>query len=139
MKINYHYNDIEKVAKQIIKSAKHKVILLNGEMGAGKTTLTKEICKQLGIHEHISSPTFSLVNEYLTNSKELVYHFDFYRIENEDEAYHIGFEEYVDSGNWCLIEWPMNVKNLLPLNATTITLKILEEHTRELHLSNEPI
>lgn len=136
MKINYNINELDKVAKSIIELAASKVVLLYGEMGAGKTTLTKEICKQLGVEDHISSPTFSLVNEYQTNSNELIYHFDFYRIEDEDEASNIGFDEYIDSQNWCLIEWPINIKNLLPLNTTTITIEIIDEHTRTLELVN---
>lgn len=139
MKIKYHISEIEKVAKKIIEKSNYKVILLYGEMGAGKTTLTKEICKQLGVQDKISSPTFSLVNEYVTKHQNLIYHFDFYRMEDEEEAYQIGFDEYLASGSWCLIEWPINVKNLLPLNATSITINIIDEHTRELHLTNETI
>lgn len=139
MKIKYSINELDKVAQKVIELSTSKIILLNGEMGAGKTTLTKEICKQLRVESHISSPTFSLVNEYETNTNEIIYHFDFYRIENEEEAYHIGFDEYMDSGNWCLIEWPINVKNLLPLNATSITIEIIDEDTRELTLINTSI
>ena len=103
-------------------------------MGVGKTTLIKEICKELNVLDTISSPTFSLVNEYQTTNSETVFHFDFYRIEDEIEAYDIGIEDYLDSQNWCLIEWPQNVENLLPLDAVEIHLSILENEQRNIQL-----
>lgn len=103
-------------------------------MGAGKTTLIKEICKQLGVEDNISSPTFSLVNEYETKNGELAYHFDFYRITDEEEALDIGIEDYFYSGNWCFIEWPENVENLLPLDAVEIHITILEDGKRNIQL-----
>jgi len=99
-----------------------------------KTTIIKEICKQLGVLDNISSPTFSLVNEYQTNNNEKVFHFDFYRITDEEEALDIGIEEYLDNNNWCLIEWPENIENLLPLKAVQIYLSILNDEQRNIQL-----
>ena len=103
-------------------------------MGVGKTTLIKELCKQLKVLDNISSPTFSLVNEYQTASQEVIYHFDFYRIDDEEEALDMGIEDYLESGNWCFIEWPENIENLLPLDAVEIHLSLLEDNQRNIQL-----
>lgn len=132
MNKNYSLTELNFVAQEIIASAKHKVILFYGEMGVGKTTLIKEICKTLGIKDVAHSPTFSLVNEYLTTKGETVYHFDFYRIEDENEAYDMGIEDYLYSNNWCLIEWPENIKNLLPLEAISVHISLLENGERNI-------
>ncbi|WP_299837062.1 tRNA (adenosine(37)-N6)-threonylcarbamoyltransferase complex ATPase subunit type 1 TsaE [uncultured Tenacibaculum sp.] len=132
---NYSLDDVESIAKEIISNAKHKILLFNGEMGVGKTTLIKEICKVLGSNDIISSPTFSLVNEYHTSNDDIIYHFDFYRINDEEEALDIGIEEYFYSGHWCLIEWPNNIKNLLPLNASEVTINITENNLRNIQLN----
>jgi tRNA threonylcarbamoyladenosine biosynthesis protein TsaE len=137
MNKNYSITDLSAIAKEIIASVEYNTLLFYGEMGAGKTTLIKEICKELKIDSVASSPTFSLVNEYLTENKQLVYHFDFYRITNEEEAYDIGFEDYLDSNNWCLIEWPQNVENLLPLESVEIHLSILENGQRNIQLKTK--
>lgn len=134
MNKNYSLENLVDVAKEIIASAKNKTLLFYGEMGVGKTTLIKEICKKLGVEDQISSPTFSLVNEYQTNKNEKVYHFDFYRIDDEEEALDIGIEDYFYSNNWCLIEWPENIKNLLPLDAVEIHLSVLDENNRNIKL-----
>ncbi|WP_242927546.1 tRNA (adenosine(37)-N6)-threonylcarbamoyltransferase complex ATPase subunit type 1 TsaE [Pontibacter vulgaris] len=100
------------------------VILFEGPMGAGKTTLIKEVCCQLGVAENVSSPTFALVNEYeATGTGKLIYHFDFYRIKDEREALEIGALEYFESGNICLIEWPSLIPNLLPEHYLLISLE----------------
>lgn len=130
----YSLNDLTKVANSIIANAKHKVLLFYGEMGVGKTTLIKQICKELGTEDNISSPTFSLVNEYSTGDNNTLYHFDFYRINHEEEALDIGVEDYLYSNNWCLIEWPENIENLLPLDAVAIHLSILEDGQRKIEL-----
>lgn len=134
MKITYKINDLPKVATLIIKNSKSKVLLFNGEMGAGKTTLIKEIIKQFNVTDNVSSPTFSLVNEYLSPKKELIYHFDFYRITEEEEALAIGIEDYFNKNAWCFIEWSINVENLLPLESVAINIKIVDEETRDLEL-----
>jgi len=132
MNENYSLNELPVIAEKLIEHAKHKVLLFNGEMGVGKTTLIKEICKTLGVEDIANSPTFSLVNEYKTSNNETVYHFDFYRIDNEEEAYDMGIEDYLYSNHWCLIEWPENIKNLLPLEAVTINLTLLENNSRNI-------
>ena len=124
MNKNYTLEDLPTIASEIIASVKSKQLLFYGEMGAGKTTLIKEICNQLDVLDTISSPTFSLVNEYETSKNKKVFHFDFYRIEDEEEALDMGIEEYFDNKYWCLIEWPENIKNLLPLDAVQIYLSI---------------
>lgn len=101
-----------------------KIFLFQGEMGAGKTTLIKSLCQQLGMEENVSSPTYSLVNEYAL-PKGKIYHFDFFRIKNESEAFDLGFEEYLSSGDYCFIEWPEMIPNLWPINF--IEIKIVEE------------
>jgi tRNA threonylcarbamoyladenosine biosynthesis protein TsaE len=134
MNRNYSLKNLSSVAAEIISSVKNKTLLFYGEMGVGKTTLIKEICQQLGILDNISSPTFSLVNEYQTSKEEKVFHFDFYRIEEEEEALDIGIEEYFDSDAWCLVEWPENIENLLPLDAVQIHLSILDDEQRNIQL-----
>ncbi|PKP13237.1 MAG: tRNA (adenosine(37)-N6)-threonylcarbamoyltransferase complex ATPase subunit type 1 TsaE [Bacteroidetes bacterium HGW-Bacteroidetes-3] len=133
---NYALEELPAIAKEVIKSSKNKVLLFYGEMGVGKTTLIKEIVKQLGSLDTVSSPTFSLVNEYHTISGEKIYHFDFYRINNENEALDIGVEEYFYSGCWCLAEWPNKVENLLPLKSVTITITSNSDQLRTLELRN---
>lgn len=133
---NYRLEELPAIAKEVIKSAKHKVLLFYGEMGVGKTTLIKEIVKQLGSFDTVSSPTFSLVNEYHTTSEEKIYHFDFYRINNENEAFDIGVEEYFYSDSWCLVEWPDKVENLVPLNVVTITIISNRDQLRTIELRN---
>tara|TARA_B100000787_G_scaffold170258_1_gene165339 strand:- start:32997 stop:33413 length:417 start_codon:yes stop_codon:yes gene_type:complete len=134
MNKTYSLLELNDVAKEIIINSTHKILLFYGEMGVGKTTLIKEICKILGIDSVTSSPTFSIVNEYITNSNETIYHFDFYRIKDEEEAYDIGLEDYFDSADWSLIEWPENVQNLLPLNSVEIHLTQLDDGQRNIQL-----
>ena len=98
------------------------VVIFEGEMGAGKTTFIKAVCRELGVTDAVSSPTFSIVNEYETTSGKRLYHFDFYRIEEEQEALNIGALEYFDSGNLCFIEWPSKVPNLLPDHYLTVNI-----------------
>ena len=100
----YSLSEVDQIADYIIANASNRVLLFFGEMGVGKTTLIKEICKSLHSDEVISSPTFSLVNEYRTQYDEPIYHFDFYRIDSEEEALDIGVEDYFYSGDWCLID-----------------------------------
>ncbi|HEX8059913.1 MAG TPA: tRNA (adenosine(37)-N6)-threonylcarbamoyltransferase complex ATPase subunit type 1 TsaE [Cyclobacteriaceae bacterium] len=115
--------DLDSVAKKLlVESGNSTVWLFHGEMGAGKTTLIKAICKAMGVTSVMTSPTFSIVNEYDGNGK--IYHFDFYRLKNEEEAYDIGVEEYLDSGNLCLIEWPERIPSLLPPSRFDIKLEI---------------
>jgi tRNA threonylcarbamoyladenosine biosynthesis protein TsaE len=125
------------VAKQILSFAKDnncKIWLLEGEMGAGKTTLIKSVCQVLGVKDIVQSPTYGLVNEYAFD-KGKVYHFDFYRIKNEVEALDIGFEEYIHTDNYCFIEWPTKIPSLLPLNYLKININFVDQNQRIIHLS----
>jgi tRNA threonylcarbamoyladenosine biosynthesis protein TsaE len=116
--------DLPAAAEILLEAASEEpVILFEGPMGAGKTTLIKEFCRQMGVQENVSSPTFALVNEYETETRKLIYHFDFYRISDEREALNIGALEYFDSGNICLIEWPSLIPNLLPEHYLLVTLQ----------------
>ena len=114
MKFTYSLDEINTVATKLLKQNPNKVILFEGEMGVGKTTLIKSIVKKLGVVGNASSPTFSLVNEYQTSDKKIIYHFDFYRIKTETEALDMGVEEYLYSDNWCFIEWAEKIPNLVP-------------------------
>ena len=107
-------SDLSRVSKALLSyKADKNIICFYGEMGVGKTMFIKEFCKEIGVKDIVTSPTFSIVNEYLYDNKS-VFHFDFYRIENEDEAFDMGYEEYFFNDNICLIEWPEKVKNLIP-------------------------
>lgn len=115
--------DLPAIAQAIVEQIQHKVICFEGDMGAGKTTLIKEILKQLGSLDETSSPTFSIVNQYDT-PKGSVYHFDMYRLKSEEEALDFGVEEYLYSNNLCLIEWPEKTPNLIPPHHHTVKINI---------------
>jgi tRNA threonylcarbamoyladenosine biosynthesis protein TsaE len=136
MKKTYSLQQLPTIAKEVIENSKHKVLLFYGEMGVGKTTLIKEIFNQLEVLDNVSSPTFSLVNEYHTKNNEKVYHFDFYRINSEVEALDMGVEEYFYSNNWCLVEWPNKVENLVPLKSVAITITVTKNQQRTIELIN---
>jgi tRNA threonylcarbamoyladenosine biosynthesis protein TsaE len=106
----------------------HSVFAFYGEMGAGKTTFIKEVCQQLGVDENITSPSFALVNEYISSNGESIYHFDCYRLKGVEEAIDIGAEEYFYSGNLCFIEWPERIEDLLP--PETIEVHITVDNNR---------
>lgn len=123
--------ELDDVAKEILDFIKDQnIVAIDGKMGAGKTTLIKSICKKLGVFEIVSSPTFSLVNEYTDTDGKSVFHFDFYRIKKLEEVYDIGYEEYFYSGNFCFIEWPEMITDLLPKNHTIIKIKVGENEER---------
>lgn len=135
MEFIFSLDEIEKIAQQVVAENLNKVILFHGEMGAGKTTFIKQLCKTLGVSEATSSPTFSLVNEYQTTTNQTVYHFDFYRLKNEIEALDMGADDYLYSGNWCFIEWAENIPNLIPESHSVISIKELADGKRSLELS----
>ncbi len=130
---NYNEVELQEVARKLISNFGHlKVWCFDAEMGAGKTTLTKAICKELGVRDEMSSPTFSIVNEYLTDKNQDIYHFDFYRLKNMEEAMDIGVEDYLFSGNLCLLEWPEIIEPLLPDEYLQISIKLVGDYTRSL-------
>jgi tRNA threonylcarbamoyladenosine biosynthesis protein TsaE len=135
MNIIFSIDQLEEVAQKIIANNPKKVILFHGEMGVGKTTLIKQLCKTLGVTGATSSPTFSLVNEYEANDNQLVYHFDFYRLNKEEEALDMGVDDYLYSGNWCFIEWAEKISNLIPETHSVITISLLTDGKRSLTLS----
>lgn len=135
MEFIFSLEDIASVAEIVVAQNPQKVILFHGEMGAGKTTFIKQLCKTLGVTEATSSPTFSLVNEYQTIDNQIVYHFDFYRLKNENEALDMGADDYFYSGNWCFIEWAEQIPNLIPEEHSIITIQELPDGKRLLHLS----
>lgn len=122
--------ELPQLAKDILSNLKHKIILFEGEMGAGKTTLIKEIINQMGSSDETSSPTFSIVNEYETQMGR-VFHFDFYRIKSEEEAMDFGVEEYFYSSDFCFIEWPGKIENLIPENHHIVKI-IAENRSRSI-------
>lgn len=120
--------DLIPIAKEILTNLKHKVVLFEGELGAGKTSFIKVLVKEMGSSDEVSSPTFSIVNEYeLPNGK--LFHFDLYRINSAEEALDFGIDEYLDSGNFCFIEWPDKISDLLPDDFHTVKI-IAEENKR---------
>lgn len=135
METTFTLDEIDAVAKAVLASNPHPVILFNGPMGAGKTTFIKALCQALGVTDATSSPTFSLVNEYRTQSGALVYHFDVYRLKDEREAYAIGMDEYLDSGAFCLVEWAEKVPSLIPEAHSVLTLSVNGDGSRTLVLS----
>jgi tRNA threonylcarbamoyladenosine biosynthesis protein TsaE len=108
-----------------------KIICFNGEMGSGKTTLIKEVCRRLGVNEPMNSPTFAIINEYRDLEDLPIYHFDFYRIRNMRDANEIGVEEYFYSGHLCLIEWAENIATILPEQYLEINIKLVANNQRE--------
>ena len=113
MKIKYQLNNLKEISLRVTQNLNHKIILINGEMGAGKTTLIKQILEGLNVVDNISSPTFSIINEYRTKGQDIIYHMDLYRINRIEELEGIGFFEYLDSGNLCFIEWGEIVENII--------------------------
>lgn len=122
---------IDQAATEFVKSmGDNTVFAFRGEMGAGKTTFIKAICGKLGVSDTINSPTFAIVNEYRSDSGELIYHFDFYRINKVEEAFDFGYEDYFYSGSLCFIEWPELIENLLPADTVNVSIKVLEDGSR---------
>lgn len=128
-------SDIKEIAERTIAQGRDfDIWRFEGEMGSGKTTLIREICDQMGVEDNVSSPSYGIVNEYRTEKGQTIFHFDFYRVQDLDEAIRIGVEEYFDSGKLCLIEWPERVDPLIPSHSLHIELKIVEGQQREICL-----
>ncbi len=116
--------EIAVAAKEFVAAmGERKVFAFYGKMGAGKTTFIKAVCEELGVEDVINSPTFAIVNEYVDGKGEPVYHFDFYRIKNQQEVMDLGYEDYVYSGHVCFMEWPELIENLLPDDAVKVTIE----------------
>ncbi|MCL5127835.1 MULTISPECIES: tRNA (adenosine(37)-N6)-threonylcarbamoyltransferase complex ATPase subunit type 1 TsaE [unclassified Algibacter] len=131
MNITYTIDEVEQVANKLILQATSRTLLFYGDMGVGKTTLIKAIVKGLGSKDDVSSPTFSIVNEYELKD-EKIFHFDLYRINDLEEAYNFGIEDYLDSDNWIIIEWPDVIEPILSGNECIIKLSIQSENMRQL-------
>jgi tRNA threonylcarbamoyladenosine biosynthesis protein TsaE len=115
-------------------TGKNRVFAFYGGMGAGKTTIIKAICEELGATDLVSSPSFTLVNEYRTNEGSALYHIDFFRIRNLSEVFDFGIEEYLSSGSYCFIEWPELVEEILPENTVKVKIRVGEEDERIIHI-----
>jgi len=125
---------IGETAKQFLEmNSGKKIFAFYGDMGAGKTTFIKALCAELKSLDVVTSPTFTLVNEYMTEKHDYIYHFDFYRIKKLEEAYDFGFEEYLDSGKYCFIEWPEKIESLLPDSISRVKIVVNDDFSRTLH------
>ncbi len=134
IELTYHLKDIDAIAAHVLDYLTSKTILFNGMMGAGKTTFINAMLKAMNSTDTATSPTFSIVNEYVIPNDK-IYHFDCYRIESLDEAYNFGIEDYFNSNHWLFIEWPERIEELLPEDAQTITLTDLNDNKRSLKLT----
>ena len=125
-------SELSEVAAQLLEACpEERVFGFFGEMGTGKTTLIKEICRQLGVEDGMTSPTFAIVNEYWTRDGQPLYHFDFYRIDEPADATRIGFQDYLYSGNYCFIEWTEKVESLLNGEYTPVYIERIDDQTRK--------
>jgi tRNA threonylcarbamoyladenosine biosynthesis protein TsaE len=132
--INYSIEEIGRTAKIILSlNPSSKIFIFNGEMGSGKTTLIKAIIKELGYEGTVSSPTFSIINEYLNGDK--IYHFDFYRIKNKNELLDIGIDEYISSNNRCFVEWPNLITDMLPDKHIELNIDVISSDDRKLTIN----
>ena len=128
-------SDLTAIAKNILAVCNPtRIFALYGNLGAGKTTLIRALCEVLGVEEAVTSPTFTLVHTYQA-TQDMVFHFDFYRLQSETEAYDIGIEEYLDSEAYIFMEWPERIPSLLPPHAASLRLVILDDDSREITLS----
>ena len=135
MKIEFSLNEINKAVVLLNEKLIHPIVCFNGDLGAGKTTFIRQLCLEWGVMDNISSPTFSIINQYKSTSKGSVLHFDFYRMEDAKEAMDIGVEEYLDSGQICLIEWGDKIESLLPKeNIHIVEISLAPDNKRVLEL-----
>ena len=133
-----HLKTLHTIAKKLISHfPNQRIFTFYGKMGAGKTTFIQAICKELGTDDNVTSPTFALINEYKTGKQESVFHFDFYRIRNIEEAFDLGYEDYLYSGNYCLIEWPELIEPLLPENIVRVRIEVAEDGSRNIKATRD--
>ena len=131
MTLTYELSEIDSIAMQLLSKVKSKTLLFYGEMGAGKTTLIKALVKALGAEDAASSPTFSLVNEYHSDQGR-IFHFDFYRIEDENEVLDMGIEDYLNTESWKFIEWPQKIEKFLDYPTQKLEILVEKEGSRKL-------
>ena len=132
--INYSIEEIDKTAKIVLSlNPSAKIFIFNGEMGSGKTTIIKALIKELGYEGTVSSPTFSLINEYFNGNK--IYHFDFYRIKSRNELLDIGVDEYISKNDWCFIEWPSLIADMLPDKYIELNIDVISNDDRKLRIN----
>nr|WP_294791593.1 tRNA (adenosine(37)-N6)-threonylcarbamoyltransferase complex ATPase subunit type 1 TsaE [uncultured Mucilaginibacter sp.] len=125
-------SDLSAIAQKLLNFAgDDRIFLFHGEMGAGKTTFIKALCAQLGVDSPVSSPTFAIINEYV-GEKHRIYHFDFYRLKTQTEALDMGCEEYFYSGDYCFIEWPDKIPDMLPSHYISVNINVLNDNTRKI-------
>lgn len=128
---------INEAAREFVSAmGDNTIFAFYGKMGAGKTTFIKAICEEMGVEDAVTSPTFAIVNEYHTAEDDLIYHFDFYRIKREEEVYDIGYEDYIESGCPCFMEWPELIENLLPEDTVKVTIEEQADGTRLVTLAD---
>ncbi|MCT4589310.1 MAG: tRNA (adenosine(37)-N6)-threonylcarbamoyltransferase complex ATPase subunit type 1 TsaE [Carboxylicivirga sp.] len=129
---------IEEVAADFLSIYKNeRVLAFYGPMGVGKTTFVKALCEQLRVEDTVNSPSFAIVNEYHTPEEDIVFHFDFYRLKEEEEAYDMGYEDYLYSGSYCMIEWPEKIASLLPDGRLELTLEELGDGRRKISVAKK--
>ena len=136
MEVNFSLNEIETTAKKLLAQASnYKVFAIDGEMGAGKTTFIHSLCEAMGVTDVVTSPTFSIINEYKTKNGQTVYHMDLYRIKDENEAITAGVEDCLYSGNICLVEWPEKAAGIFPDDTLHISISSVDDNTRKLKIN----
>jgi len=137
MSFKYHLDKITSAANYLDKNIQTSIVCFDGPMGAGKTTLISALCNKWDVKDQVSSPTFSIINHYESEIKGSLYHFDFYRLNCLEEALDIGIEEYLESGNICLIEWGDRIKSLLPENIIMIDIALEKNNFRNLNITHK--
>jgi tRNA threonylcarbamoyladenosine biosynthesis protein TsaE len=136
--LEFDLDSIDNAAAEVLKLLPGaRIFAIHGEMGAGKTTFIKALCRILGAGEFITSPTFAIVNEYLDEKGKKYFHFDFYRLEKIEEALDLGYEDYFFSDSMCFIEWPEIIESLLPEETVRLVLNVLDNGNRQLWISEE--